>query len=162
MKNLKIWMILFLPCILSACSRGEYDLDCSDHGEVVEGDCICDQEWGGIYCEQRWEDAYRGGYGFDAYSCDSTAIPWTVISVSFPPPPTRTAYIQSPHLIVPITCTYNPDPKYALDILPQENALLDTAGQESPIHLEGIANFYGGTIQLRLVGSPCLLKFDRR
>lgn len=161
MKNRTIWMVLLLPCLWAGCSRGDSNLDCNDHGEMVEGDCICDQEWGGIYCEQRWEEAYRGGYALDANSCDSTNIPWTVISVSFPPPPTRTAYIQSPHLILPITCTYNLDPKYELDVLPQENAILDSAGHASPVHVEGIANFYGGMIQLRLVGSPCLLKFDR-
>jgi hypothetical protein len=48
-----------------------YEVDCSDQGECVEGDCVCDTGYEGVDCQVPWNAKFNGSY-YATQVCDDT------------------------------------------------------------------------------------------
>jgi hypothetical protein len=162
MKSRLFLLSLFSALLLGGCGLFVPDgCDCGDHGEEVEGDCMCDFGWAGLSCELVSIDLYKGSFHRNADTCNWAG--WDMDTITF------TTNSAVPHSILiyckglqqPITGSLSKKWQATIDIPAQHNYRIDSAGGQTPIFIQGEAAkaWYDSTLVFTWDSSSCRLNF---
>lgn len=153
--------MLFTAQLVSCDSNWE-ETDCHEHGEFIEGDCVCELGWGGLGCEVWLPDTYRGAFTLKEDTCG--IVPWgmdsIIIGTSSVMP--RGFFIHCKAFKYPLTANI-PWLDYHDNIPEQAIMILDSLGNDSTMIISGSLDHWYPDSVLRFTrgNDSCAAFFQR-
>lgn len=129
--------LLFALLLLSGCPTEGYD--CGDHGEYIEGGCVCENGWAGTTCEYNLATYLLGNYLLDTAYIDSNGVDLGFDSLEITSNLVGPMILElhTPKLNQPMSVLIDSWNQKVGDILNVPSMLYDSAGFEVPIFLAG-------------------------
>jgi hypothetical protein len=158
-------LLLACTCILiagtsSSCLHTGPPPDCGPNGEFVEGDCVCDEGWGGADCNAWLADTYAGVYVVESDTCVAYGIGFDSLRIFGSLVAPRGIFLEASNLRRPITAIIGWNTTEA-DIPLQENVRIDSSGGETPISIQGRMRHWNSTSDILITLDSCTVRLGR-